>query len=150
AEIAGGHLQACGDLVECSLAHFSLSSALRCCPDFSPRGCLGAAGAVLTACHKTQADALNIQSLADCRLADEYDAAYARGELRTCSAIEHITALSLAAASTSEPARPLPKKISTKRPSSNREMVALKRCGPQVNLSPDQTPRSRRYCARSR
>lgn len=38
-------------------------------------------GEVLAACHKMQGDALMIEMRAQCRLADEYDAAQARGEV---------------------------------------------------------------------
>jgi len=38
---------------------------------------------VLAACHRAQADALVIEARAQCRLADEYDAAQERGELST-------------------------------------------------------------------
>jgi len=38
---------------------------------------------VLAACRRAQADALVIETRAQCRLADEYDAAQQRGELRT-------------------------------------------------------------------
>jgi hypothetical protein len=37
---------------------------------------------VIAACHKVQADAIEIIAQAKCRLADEYDAAQARGEVR--------------------------------------------------------------------
>jgi hypothetical protein len=38
--------------------------------------------AIVKACHKVQADALEIETRAQCRLADEYDAAQARGEVQ--------------------------------------------------------------------
>jgi hypothetical protein len=38
---------------------------------------------VLAACHRMQADALMIESRAQCRIADEYDAAQQRGEVHT-------------------------------------------------------------------
>jgi hypothetical protein len=41
---------------------------------------------ILTACHRTMGDALIIETQAQCRLADEYDAAQARGEAATHSA----------------------------------------------------------------
>ena len=41
---------------------------------------------IIAACHKAQADALEIEAAAQCRLADEYDAAQARGEIATHSA----------------------------------------------------------------
>jgi hypothetical protein len=41
-----------------------------------------AADTVIAACRKAQADALMIETQAKCRLADEYDAAQARGEIR--------------------------------------------------------------------
>lgn len=37
---------------------------------------------IIAACHKTQADALVIEAQAQCRLADEYDAAQERGEVQ--------------------------------------------------------------------
>jgi hypothetical protein len=40
---------------------------------------------IIAACHKAQADALEIEAAAQCRLADEYDAAQARGEIATHS-----------------------------------------------------------------
>lgn len=39
--------------------------------------------AVLAACHKAMGDALEIEAQAQCRLADEYDAAQERGEVKT-------------------------------------------------------------------
>jgi hypothetical protein len=38
---------------------------------------------ILAACHNAQANALKIEARAQCRLADEYDAAQARGEVQT-------------------------------------------------------------------
>ena len=37
---------------------------------------------IIQACHKAQADALEIEAKAQCRLADEYDNAQKRGEVR--------------------------------------------------------------------
>ena len=42
----------------------------------------GAHDTVIAACHKVQADALVIETQAQCRLADEYDAAQERGEVQ--------------------------------------------------------------------
>lgn len=41
---------------------------------------------IITACHKAMGDALEIEAAAKCKLADEYDAAQARGEVATHSA----------------------------------------------------------------
>jgi hypothetical protein len=41
---------------------------------------------IIAACHKAQADALEIEAQAQCRLADEYDAAQERGEVARHSA----------------------------------------------------------------
>jgi hypothetical protein len=45
------------------------------------RPCLIRHGTVMAACRRTMADALIIEGRAQCRLADEYDAAQERGEV---------------------------------------------------------------------